>query len=85
MGYINAADVLPKELLEQIQNYVKGSILYIPNDTVQKKWGEKSGSRQYYLERNKQIKTDYKKGKSVSEICNIYGLSPDRIKQIIYS
>lgn len=55
MKYMNAADVLPKELLMEIQAYVKGDLLYIPNDSVQKRWGEKSGSRTYYLQRNKEI------------------------------
>ncbi|MCS4481023.1 hypothetical protein JQ035_15370 [Clostridium botulinum] len=30
MKYINAADVLPKELLKEILNYVDGELLYIP-------------------------------------------------------
>ncbi|NRZ93782.1 hypothetical protein [Clostridium beijerinckii] len=30
MKYINAADVLPKELLNEILNYVDGELLYIP-------------------------------------------------------
>ena len=29
MKYINAADVLPKELLKEIFNYVDGELLYI--------------------------------------------------------
>lgn len=30
MKYINAAEVLPKELLNEILNYVDGELLYIP-------------------------------------------------------
>ena len=31
MKYINAADVLPDELLNEILNYVDGELLYIPS------------------------------------------------------
>ena len=30
MSYINATDVLPKELIEIIQQYISGKTLYIP-------------------------------------------------------
>nr|WP_314466270.1 CD3324 family protein [uncultured Clostridium sp.] len=85
MKYINAADVLPEELLKEVQAYVKGDLLYIPNCNGQKKWGEKSGSRTYYLKRNNEIKMIYKDGKSISEISDLYGLAFDTVKKIIYS
>ena len=36
MKYVNAKDVLPQELIEQLQNYVQGSYVYIPKkeDTI---------------------------------------------------
>lgn len=85
MKYINAADVLPEELLKEIQTYVKGDILYIPNDMKQIRWGEKSGSRTYYLKRNNEIKKTYKSGKSISEISDLYGLAFETVKKILYS
>ena len=30
LSYINGKNVLPKELLEEIQKYVEGEIIYIP-------------------------------------------------------
>lgn len=85
MKYINAADVLPKKLLRELQMYVKGDLLYIPSNSRPKKWGEKSGSRTYFLNRNKEIKNKYQNGYSISEISDLYGLSYDTIKKIIYS
>ena len=41
MKYINAADVLPKELLDEILNYVDGELLYIPISGNKQKWGRK--------------------------------------------
>lgn len=85
MRYINAADVLPEKLLKEVQAYVKGDLLYIPNNNIQKRWGEKSGSRTYYLKRNKEMKNKYKDGKSISEISDLYGLAFDTVKKILYS
>ncbi len=59
MKYINATD----RLLKEIQTYVRGDLLYIPNDLRNKKWGEKSGARDYYLKRNNDIKNQYKSEK----------------------
>ena len=84
MRYINAADVLPEKLLKEVQAYVKGE-LYVPNNNIQKRWGEKSGSRTYYLKRNKEMKNKYKDGKSISEISDLYGLAFDTVKKILYS
>lgn len=85
MKYINAADVLPLELLKEVQAYVKGDLLYIPSDNKQVRWGEKSGSRTYYLKRNDEIRRKYKGGKSISEISDHYGLAIDTVKKILYS
>ncbi|BCN29041.1 CD3324 family protein [Anaeromicropila herbilytica] len=85
MKYINAADVLPEELLKQVQAYVKGDLLYVPNDNEQKRWGEKSGSRTYYIKRNIEMKKRYKDGTSISEISDSYGLAFDTVKKILYS
>ena len=45
MKYINAAEILPEELLKEIQTYIDGGVLYIPNTSVKKGWGSASGSR----------------------------------------
>ncbi len=85
MKYINAADVLPEDLLKKVQAYVKGDLLYVPNDNKQKRWGEISGSRTYYLKRNREIKEKYKAGQSISRLSDLYGLAFDTVRRIIYS
>ncbi len=85
MKYINAADVLPEDLLKELQIYVQGNLLYIPSDSTPIRWGEKSGSRIYYLKRNSEIKKTYQAGKSISQISDLYGLAFDTVRKIIYS
>lgn len=44
MSYINAANILPKELLIEVQKYIQGETLYIPaQQSTRKKWGSVSG------------------------------------------
>lgn len=83
MKYINAADVLPKELLDEVLNYVNGELLYIPISREKQKWGENSGSRDYYKKRNSEITDKYKNGKSISEIAKEYSLSYDSVRKIV--
>jgi Mor family transcriptional regulator len=83
MKYINAAEVLPKELLDEILNYVDGELLYIPTSGKKQKWGENSGSREYYKKRNSEISNQYKNGISITEIAKSYCLSYDSVRKII--
>nr|WP_312985883.1 helix-turn-helix domain-containing protein [Clostridioides sp.] len=83
MKYINAADVLPKELLNEILNYVNGELLYIPSSGEKQKWGEKSGSRDYYKKRNSEIINQYKNGVSITDIAKKFSLSYDSVRKIV--
>ncbi len=83
MKYINAADVLPKELLDEILNYVDGELLYIPISGNKQKWGENSGSREYYKKRNTEIINLYNKGVSIIDIAEKYCLSYDSVRKIV--
>ena len=56
MGYRNAADILPENLLEAIQAYIEGEVVYIPKTTPRKDWGEGNGSQGYYRRRNLEIR-----------------------------
>ncbi|WP_024621903.1 CD3324 family protein [Metaclostridioides mangenotii] len=83
MKYINAADVLPEELLNEILKYVNGELLYIPIAGVKQKWGENSGSRDYYNKRNSEIIYQYESGISITEIAKKYCLSYDSVRKIV--
>lgn len=86
MGYIHALEVLPQELVEQIQKYVDGQVLYIPKIKSKRcRWGEKTDARVYFKERNIEIYNSYKNGMTVSELSEKYFLTPKSIQRIIRS
>jgi hypothetical protein len=85
MKYDNAGDVLPEELLKEIQKYAAGKLLYIPSGEEKKAWGEASGYRDRLQRRNVMIRNKYASGRTVSELADEYFLSLDTIKKIIYS
>lgn len=85
MNYKNAKDNFPPELLKEIQNYVQGERIYVPQlDNVRTSWGEKSGSREEITFRNKEILKKYKEGLSINELADIFCLSCESIKKIVY-
>lgn len=86
MKYQNANAVLPKELLEEVQKYAAGQLLYIPKpEYLHCKWGEDSGSRKYLLERNQEIRRLFLLGSSIELLADRFCLSIDSIRKIIYS
>lgn len=86
MKYIKACDILPKFLLEEIQHYVEGCIVYIPNKKGNRKaWGDMNGTKIELENRNIRIRVDFKTGIVIDELSEIYNLSVETIKKIIYS
>ena len=85
MSYRNADDVLPKKLVEEIQKYVDGQLIYIPrNNAKSLSWGEKSGARIRMAKRNQAIVSHYDSGMTIAELSNMYFLSEKRIQGIIH-
>ena len=84
MKYINAADILPEQLLREIQTYIAGDVIYIPKASTKKQWGTVSGSRAYYQERNTEIKSLYREGHSLIMLSQKYGLAYSTIRKIVY-
>nr|WP_307989723.1 CD3324 family protein [uncultured Niameybacter sp.] len=85
MKHIKAEQVLPLDLVKEIQKYIKGQYIYIPNEEGRKKaWGEKNGSKAQLQIRNNEIREKYRSGYKVEELCSIYYLSQASIKKIIY-
>ena len=81
MSYINANDILPMELINEIQKYVQGVNLYIPKIPEKKK---SDSSYKYELyERNKEIYELFQSGKKVSELAKMYYLSDKSIYRIL--
>lgn len=84
MKYENAKDILPEQLLAEVQKYAGGKLLYIPVESETRSWGEASGYRQKLLKRNVMISNRYKAGETLSELAEEYFLSLDSIKKIVY-
>ena len=56
MKYMNANEILPVRLVEELQKYMQAGYIYIPAKAEQhKSWGELSGCRKELEERNKKI------------------------------
>ena len=86
MQYKQASKIFPEYLLAEIQKYAEGCIVYIPNKRGSRKaWGIKTNAKAEISERNENIRTEYRSGKSLKELNGKYFLSVDTIKKIIYS
>ena len=82
MSQLRAEEILPRELIETIQQYVSGKSIYIPCKE-KKDWGSQTQSRQYYEIRNHEICEKHKNGTSVVELAAEYSLSLKSIQRII--
>ncbi len=84
MKYRNASEILPDELLKEIQKYTSGEAIYIPTDKTRKKWGEGSGTRMFYEQRNEEIRYKFSCGATVEQLADEYFLSSETIRKILY-
>lgn len=80
MSYIRAEEVLPKELIETIQQYVNGKAIYIPS-TSKKEWGSHTDTRQYLIQRNHEISQKYQGGSSIASLAMQFSLSGKVFKE----
>ena len=66
MSYKNGKDVLPPNLLKQLQEYIQGEIVYIPKKEQKRAgWGENNGTRIIIERRNQEIFRLYQTGSTV--------------------
>lgn len=86
MEYLNANDILPAELLEEVKKYAAGKYLYVPKEEADMKaWGELSGYRKELQKRNRMIINKFKYGVSVESLSKEYFLSEETVKKLVYS
>lgn len=86
MKYRNAKSALPESLFREVQKYVQGEIIYVPRiGSARAGWGENNGTRERYINRNKEIIKLYRNGVSKEVIAKRYYLSEYSIKKIIHS
>lgn len=77
MRYMKAADVLPPDLLAQVQAYIDGEYLYIPRRRpAANPGGAANGRKAETLARNQEIYRRYREGTSVDQLAEAYFLAP---------
>lgn len=78
MKYRNASEIFPDGLLEEIQKYSSGELVYIPQAFKRKNWGSASGAKVFYQQRNEEIRQKFRHKKIViEELAAEYNLSPE--------
>ncbi|MBP3755491.1 MAG: hypothetical protein J6I66_11590 [Lachnospiraceae bacterium] len=82
MSYIKAEDILPKELIETIQQYVEGKSIYIPSKE-KLEWGTVTKSKTFFRERNEKIYAGHLQGLSNGELALSFSLSEKSIQRIL--
>ena len=85
MNYENAADILPEDLLKQVQKFATGKLIYVPETICKRSWGETSGYKHYLEERNQEIKDRFISGSTIENLADEYNLSVESIKKIVYT
>lgn len=84
MSYKRADKILPKELLEIIQQYVEGESIYIPRRTENRRsWGDTTGIRQEIAARNTRLFRDYQNGTDPVRLADKYCLSLKSVQRIL--
>lgn len=84
MSYQNAENLLPVELLEQIQEYVEGACIYIPKRAGEKApWGSCTTIRKEFENRNREIYEAYLAGETPRQLAQGYFLSQKSIERIL--
>lgn len=84
MKYKNAQDILPDKLLKELQKYISGETIYIPNIQQKAAWGAVSGAREYYRERNERIVFKFRSGTAITDLADEFHLSIESIRKIVY-
>ena len=82
MSYIKAENVLPQELVETIQQYVDGKLIYIPCREKQE-WGTTTSAKAFFRERNERIYDTYRSGMGLRELAVRFSLSEKSIQRIL--
>jgi DNA-binding NarL/FixJ family response regulator len=84
MSYQKAENILPEELLRQVQQYVDGTYLYIPRVSDHKRdWGASTSTKDELTARNRAIYAAYCAGCTTQALAEKYFLSVKSIQRIV--
>jgi Mor family transcriptional regulator len=82
--YIKAEEVLPEDVLRQVQQYVDGVNLYIPRKAENRRaWGCGTQYKSELAERNAAIRAGFAGGEAVGELAEKFHLSEKSIRRIL--
>ena len=82
MSYLRAEEILPKELLEAVQQYVNGQSVYIPAKE-KSDWGSGTDTKQILDVRNREIYEKHLTGASIQTLAGEYARSEKSIQRIV--
>ena len=84
MRYLKAEDVLPAELLAQVQHYADGVYLYIPRRADHRQsWGNSTRYREELRQRNESIRFLNREGLTTEELADRFHLSVKTIQRVL--
>lgn len=84
MRYQKAEDVLPKQLLAEVQKYADGVYLYIPRRVDHRQsWGNSTRYREELHQRNESIRHLRREGRNARELAERFHLSVKTIQRIL--
>lgn len=84
MGYIRAEDILPKDVLELVQQYADGRTIYIPRKSdCHKSWGAGTETKKDLMIRNERMYEEYRSGTTIIELAERYFLTEKSVQRII--
>lgn len=84
MRYCKASDVLPAELIEEIQKYIDGQYLYIPRrQQSRRSWGENTHTRAEVRQRNRQMMQERAEGATIRTLAERYFLAEKTVQAIL--
>ena len=84
MSYIKAEEILPEELIRQIQEYADGVYIYIPRKPgTRHPWGQETDYKAELKALNDRIRSDYTTGLGVAALSRKYHLSEKSIRRIL--
>lgn len=84
MSYKRADEILPENILEILQMYVSGEVIYVPKKKeCRKRWGSSTGVNETLRIRNEQILEQYRSGTSTKELALQYYLTEKSIQRIL--
>lgn len=84
MSYISAEEILPREILAFVQQYVDGQMLYIPRRAEEKRiWGTATETREKLRSRNEDMYAKFCEGMPVKVLAEEYFLTEKSVQRII--